>query len=306
MDSQMIQQELQRDDQTLQTIGQIDAQIQSIYNNLEALSVQTNPDVNKQNALLQQIQQLQALKSSLYTSVSASYASTQANVAESRNSLVDEIAVTGVVGKELQNATKNLSALEQARYNKVRMAEINNYYSDKYGAQTNVMKTIVYFCIPILILGILMKKEILSKNISLALIGILVGLAIVVVVYQAIDLARRSNMVFSEYDFPFNSEDVDLNSDSNDDDQPKQQDRTMSCAAEACCPEGNDYGTVWDDTNKKCVTPTYKDSHSEGFVGSKCLQNSFGKSDFNVNVFETNSKGVKGYSDMDNTSFATF
>jgi len=302
----MIQQELQRDDQTLQTIGQIDAQIQSIYNNLEALSVQTNPDVNKQNALLQQIQQLQALKSSLYTSVSASYASTQANVAESRNSLVDEIAVTGVVGKELQNANKNLSALEQARYNKVRMAEINNYYSEKYGAQTNVMKTIVYFCIPILILGILMKKEILSKNISLALIGILVGLAIVVVVYQAIDLARRNNMVFSEYNFPFDSENVDLDSDSNDDDQPKQQDRTMSCAAEACCPEGNDYGTVWDNTNKKCVTPSYKDSQSEGFVGSKCLQNSFGKSDFNVNVFETNSKGVKGYSDMDNTSFATF
>jgi len=160
----MIQQELQRDDQTLQTIGQIDAQIQSIYNNLEALSVQTNPDVNKQNALLQQIQQLQALKSSLYTSVSASYASNQANVAESRNSLVDEIAVTGIVGKELQNATKNLSALEQARYNKVRMAEINNYYSAKYDTQSKVMKTIVYFCVPILILGILTKKEFIPQN----------------------------------------------------------------------------------------------------------------------------------------------
>ena len=131
----MIQQELQRDDQTLQTIGQIDTQIQSIYNNLEALSVQASPDVNKQNALLQQIKELQQLKSSLYTSVSASYSSTQANVAESRNSLVDEIAVTNVVGQELKNANKNLSALEQARYNKVRMAEINNYYSDKYGSQ---------------------------------------------------------------------------------------------------------------------------------------------------------------------------
>lgn len=302
----MTQQELQRDDQTLQTIGQIDTQIQSIYNNLEALSVQANPDLNKQNALLQQIEKLQQLKSSLYTSVSASYSSTQANVAESRNSLVDEIAVTNVVGQELNNATKNLSALEQARYNKVRMAEINNYYSDKYSAQTNVMKTIVYFCIPILILGILMKKEILSKNISLALIGILVGLAIVVVILQAIDLGSRSNMVFSEYDFPFDAENVDLNSNSNDDDQPTQQDRTLSCAGEACCPEGNDYGTVWDNTNKKCVTPSYKDTQSEGFVGSKCLQNSFGKSDFNVNVFETNSKGVKGYSDMDNTGFATF
>ena len=106
----MIQQELQRDDQTLQTIGQIDTQIQSIYNNLEALSVQASPDVNKQNALLQQIKELQQLKSSLYTSVSASYSSTQANVAESRNSLVDEIAVTNVVGQELKNANKNLSA----------------------------------------------------------------------------------------------------------------------------------------------------------------------------------------------------
>ena len=43
------QQELQGNDQTLQTIGQIDAQIQSIYNNLEALSVQANPDVNNLN-----------------------------------------------------------------------------------------------------------------------------------------------------------------------------------------------------------------------------------------------------------------
>ena len=300
------QQELQGNDQTLQTIGQIDAQIQSIYNNLEALSVQANPDLNKQNALLRQIQELQQLKSSLYTSVSAKYASSQSNVAESRNSLVDEIAVTNVIGQELKNANSNLSALEQARYNKVRMAEINNYYSDKYGSQTNVMKTIVYFCIPILILGILMKKEIIPKNIAVALIGILVGLAVIVVFFQAIDLARRSNMVFSEYKFPFNPDNVDLNSESNDDDQPKQKDRTLSCAAEACCPEGNTFGTVWDNTNKQCVTPNYKDSQSEGFVGSKCLQNSFGKSDFNVNVFETNSKGVKGYSDMDNTSFATF
>ena len=296
----MIQQDLTREDQTLQTVGQIDNQIQSVYNNLEALSVQQNPDLNKQNQMLQKIEELQQLKSSLYTSINNSYAATQSNVAQARNSLVDETAINGIIGQELKNVNKNLSTLEQARFNKVRMAEINNYYSDKYGAQTNVMKMIVYFCIPILILGILMKKEFISKNIATALIGILVGLAIIIVLFQAIDIARRNNMVFSEYDFPFNMDNVDLNSESNSNDQPKQKDYSMSCIGEACCPDGNDFGTLWDNNQKKCVTPNYENSQSEGFVGERCLQNSFDKADFNVNIFKNNNQEVKGYSDDSN------
>jgi hypothetical protein len=300
MNNQMIQQDLTREDQTLQTVGQIDNQIQSVYNNLEALSVQQNPDLNKQKQLLQKIEELQQLKSSLYTSINNSYAATQSNVAQSRNSLVDETAINGIIGQELTNVNKNLSTLEEARFNKVRMAEINNYYSDKYGAQTNVMKTIVYFCIPILILGILMKKEFIPKNIATALIGILVGLLIIIVIFQAIDIARRNNMVFSEYDFPFNSDNVDLNGESNNDDQPKKRDYSMSCVGEACCPDGNDFGTLWDNNQKKCVTPSYETSQSEPFVGERCLQNSFNKADFNVNIFKNNNQEVKGYSDDSN------
>ena len=299
----MIQQDSTRVNQTLQTVGQIDAQIQSVYNNLEALSVQQNPDLNKQTQMLQKIEELQQLKSSLYTSINNSYADTQANVAQARNSLVDETAINGIIGQELKNVNKNLSTLEQARFNKVRMAEINNYYSDKYGAQTNVMKTIVYFCIPILILGILMKKEFISKNIATALIGILVGLVIIIVLFQAIDIARRNNMVFSEYNFPFNT-DIDLDSESNSNDQPKQRDHSMSCVGEACCPDGNNFGTLWDKNQKKCVTPSYENSQSEPFVGARCLQNSFDKADFNVNIFKNNNQEVKGYTDDSN--FAKF
>ena len=301
----MINNEQSIDDQTLNNIKQIDNQIKSLYNNLERLSVKSNPNINRQNQILQKIKELQQLKSSFYTSISNSYISTQNNIVEARNSLVDEIAVTNIIGKELQNANKSLNALEQERYNKVRMAEINNYYSEKYNAQTSIMKTIVYFCIPILILGILMKKEFIPKNVATTLIGVLVGLCVVVVLYQSVDIARRSNMDFNEYQFPFNPNDVDLNSDSNDDDQPKQTDYTLSCAGEACCPSGNTYGTVWDPTNKQCVTPDYENSQSEGFVGSKCLQNSFGKPDVNVNLFQNNNKEVKGYSDIDN-NFAKF
>ena len=191
-------------DQTVQTIGQIDTQIQDIYNNLEALSVKSNPDINKQNQMLQKIQELESLKSALYTTLSNNYATAQSNVAISRNSLVNETAVGGIIESELKNVKQNLNAIKETRSGKLRMAEINNYYSDKYATQTTVMKTIVYFCVPILILGILMKKEIIPSNIALVLIAILIGLAIVIVFLQIWDIMNRDNMVFSEYRFPFN------------------------------------------------------------------------------------------------------
>jgi len=277
-------------DQTLKTISQIDIQIQDMYDDLEALSVKQNPNANKQNEILKKIQELQHLKTSLYTSVSNNYATTQSNVAVSRNSLVNEMAVGGIVEHELQNVQGNLGALQDARYGKLRMAEINNYYSDKYDTQAKVMKSIVYFCIPILILGLLMKRGIIPSNIALILIAIILGLAIVVVSLQMIDIASRDNMNFSEYNFPFDPTAVDSNDLGNPNDQPVKADLTLSCAGEACCPTGNPNGTKWDTSNKQCV--------KESFVGERCLKNSFRKSDFNVGVF-TNNSVVSGYNSSD-------
>lgn len=194
--------------------------------------------------------------------MSNNYASIQSNVALSRNSLVNEMAVGGIVKNELKNVENNLSSLDESRYNTRRMAEINNYYSEKYSAQTNVMKTIVYFCIPILILGILMKKEFVPKNISLIIMSILIGLAIVIVGLQIIDIMRRDNMVFSEYNFPFYPNEVDklVSNDLSSADQPIARDTNVSCWGAACCPKDNKFGTVWDSINKRCVTPYYKDN----------------------------------------------
>lgn len=307
MDSQMIKDQGNQDIQTITTIKQIEQQIRSMYTSLEEMSVLPTPNLNKQNKILSKIEDLQKLKTSLYQSLSASYASTQSSVAEARMALVDETAVAGVISNELQNANKNLSALQSERYNKTRMAEINDYYSSKYETQSKIMKTIVYFCIPILILGILLKKSIIPQNIALSLIGILTGLAVVVVFLQAVDVMRRDNMVFDEYKFPFDADNVDLSSDSNSDDQPKKTDweLTMSCKGESCCPEGNDYGTVWDDTTKQCVTPNFQSSNSEGFVGERCLQSSFNKPTEEIKFFK-NTGIIAGYGGDNNDNYAKF
>lgn len=305
MNNQSFQDQGNQDVQTItNTIKQIEQQIRSMYTSLEEMSVLPTPNLQKQNKILSKIEDLQKLKTSLYQNLSSSYASTQSSVAEARMALVDETAVTGVISSELKNANKNLSALQSERYNKTRMAEINDYYSSKYETQSKIMKTIVYFCIPILILGILMKKSIIPQNIALSLIGILTGVAIFIVFFQVIDVMRRDNMVFDEYKFPFDADNVDVSSDSNSDDQPKKSEWGLSCAGNGCCPEGNDYGTVWDDTTKQCVASSVQSSNSEGFVGERCLQSSFNKPNEEIQFFK-NTGIITGYGD-NNDNYAKF
>ena len=142
MTSQMISQEKNQHTQAVTTIKQIEQEIRNLYTSLEEMSVTTNPDLNKQNKILTKIENLQTLKSSLYENLSNSYAATQSSVVESRNALVNETAVAGVIHNELKNANNSLQALQYERNNKIRMAEINDYYSSKYETQTKIMKTI--------------------------------------------------------------------------------------------------------------------------------------------------------------------
>jgi hypothetical protein len=46
-------------------------------------------------------------------------------------------------------------------------------------------------------------------------------------------------------------------------------------------------------------------SQSEGFVGERCLQNSFDKCDFNVKIFKDNNSNVDGYS-KNSSNYAKF
>ena len=302
-----IQQDEQQNMRIVTSINQIDSQIADLYSNLEVSSVNTSPDISKQQNIIKQIDTLQKTKTGLYTNLNDSYKATQSNLLEARDSLVNKLAMSKIAEHELSNTNTNLSVMKNIRNDKLRMAEINNYYSSKYDTQTTVMKTIIYFCIPILILGILVKNELLPQFIGISIIGVLCGLAIVVLYFQTVDIMRRDNMVFDEYDWGFNPKNVNLNDNSNDDDQPKMKSSSGNvCIGQACCPPGNTFGILWDASKQVCTTGETSATDpakvtaktKEEFVGSKLTKNVFDKSNFNVNVFK-NSNQVLGFNEND-------
>jgi hypothetical protein len=114
---------------------------------------------------------------------------------------VNQITTAGIIENELNNAKQTLSALEDERYNSLRMVQINEYYGKRYGAQADLMKTITLFCIPLLILAILMQKGMIPSNIGGPLMSIVLIIAIIYCGRMWWDISRRDNMNFDEYNW---------------------------------------------------------------------------------------------------------
>lgn len=291
--------------QTVVSISQVDVQISELYAELEELTVQVNPDISQQQKILKNIEELQELKINLYKNISQDYTNAQTDLVEARVNLVNDVAMTNVVNDEIANVNSTLSNLKNTRNERMRMAQINNYYSSKYDTQTNIMKTVVYFCIPILILGIMIKKELMPQTFGMSLIGILVAILIIVLFFQLVDIMNRDNTVYDEYNWKFDPKKSSVTNIGNMQDQPKMSKNNGNvCIGQECCPPGNTSGISWNASTQLCVGNKSPTTTKEEFTGSRLIKNAFDTPSFNINIFKNTSK-VDGF-DMCETKYSNF
>lgn len=272
---------IERQEQLLKQIKEIQTIEKQLYKSLEVSSVNPNSSLPNELTIVENINKYSDLRTNLYNDLKSNYNTTQNNVIVSRNNLVDEYAVVKVIENEMNSAKKNLNALKNNRYDKLRMVEINTYYGKRYEAYSDLMKSIVFICIPLLILAILIKKELLSENIGGILISIVVAIGTIVLFYKIYDISRRDNMNYDEFYWPFNPDSVDVadvnenssNQPQDPSENPASDSYVFGCVGEKCCADG----TIFDTDKKKCV---------EGFENAQFTQNSFSKNDSEVNIFK--------------------
>ena len=279
----------------LQEIKDIQNIEKQLYKSLEVSSASPESSLPNELDVIKNINKYSNLRTNLYNNLKNTYSATQNNVIVSRNNLVDEYAVVKVIENEMNSAKKNLNALKNNRYDKLRMVEINTYYGKRYEAYSKLMRTIVFICIPLLILAILIKNQILSENIGGILISINIAVGAIILFYIIYDMSVRDNMNYDEYDWPFNPDSIDADEIENESDQPKDPEENPSsssyvygCVAEECCSDG----TKYDESTKKCV---------EGFENAAFTQSSFSKNDSEINIFKQNK--VKPF--YDSVNFAS-
>jgi hypothetical protein len=271
LSQEVIKESNQRQETTLRNIQNLQEMEKSLYSQLEASSA-NGGDNHVQ--LVKKINELSQMRVSMFEELDSMYKGVQGRVMQSRNDLVDQMIVTNVVENELNATKKSLNALKNNENSKMRMVEINTYYSKQYRAQTDVMKLVILTSGILFILIVLSKKGFVPSNIASGLIAITCVVGGFFVVRKIFDINSRSNMNFDEYEWSWNPAAVKPTvikydeaqllgaaTSLKDDAHSFAKDIGIGCVGESCCSSD----MTFDKKTEKCVVAHDSHASKEGF-----------------------------------------
>jgi hypothetical protein len=201
--------------------------------------------------IVAQINDLAKARGDLYNNMNDFSSQIETVASERRNALVQNSVAVNIIRDQIANSSNTLDGLQQEKSNKMRLVEINNYYGKKYEFQTDIMKIIILTCVPVLVISILLKKGFIPNLIATGLIILIVAAGVIAVTRKIMDLNRRNNFNFDQYDHPFNPYAVSVTkTESTNLADINKLENPFLCVGPACC---TDASTVWDDATKKCI-----------------------------------------------------
>ena len=241
----------QNNEQILNDIQSLQQMEQQLFNNLET---NTNLSVAQQQQIIEKINQLSSMRINLYQTLSGINHFFQGALESSSGILQSQTAAIGIVENELNQAKKRLDALEIEKNNKIRLVEINDYYSDKYAEHTKLMKIIIMTLIPIIILAILKNKGLLPHQIFVILITIISFISLYYCWNVYTSIIMRDNMNYQEYTWSFNPNSVSTattsTATSSDPWLSTASSAANTCIGQDCCADG----LTWDASLNQCTS----------------------------------------------------
>ena len=241
---------------------------QNMYLDLEKLP-DDNTSFETQKAIIEKINNASQARVALFRQLHVVYRLMGDRVSNDKIQLKDQMNVLDMMEKHLTQSREKLSKNRNLNLSNLRMIEINTYYSDKYRAQYAILRILVILCLPILILAILRNRNIINTNLTGLLATLVCVIGFFLVVPRIIDLSSRNNMVFSEFDFPFDPKTDGVSHSDNESSLLKKWGKDLKlleegeCIGPACCGKG----MVYDNKKEVCVIDNSK--KRESFLGSQ-------------------------------------
>lgn len=265
----------ERNQQVLNNISQLQTQEKELYTSLD----DPNLSSEEKQQIINKINEISQMRLNMYAGMQDMYSYYQQNVSASRSTLGQEVSALDIIENELNQAKKKLNLIEDQKYNKLRLVEINTYYGKRYNAHANLMKTIVFTCIPLIILAILANKGILPPKLYRLIAAIVLIIGVIILGRQLIDLSNRDNMNWDEYNWNFNASEAP----TSDGTEPQNPWATPSvtCIGSACCYDGSTYdanqniclpNNIYNQENPTPTTDTATDAATESFVSGQILE----------------------------------
>lgn len=187
---------------TLKTISDLQVIEKQLYTQLENVSGVLGPDgTSQQQEIINKINNLSDTRTALFNTLNSLYQTSQSSVFNTRNALSDKLVVSKMVENDLNNLKTNMNEISQVKTNKLRLVEINDYYTKRHRAHASIMKLIIFICSIVLVLAILNKKGFIPTNIYTILVIVVLAFGIFYIIRRLIDVNMRSHMNYDQYNW---------------------------------------------------------------------------------------------------------
>lgn len=211
---------------------------QKIFSTLEKNVNNDKFTSQDKNSLVAQINRLSDARMNLYSTVGDINQYQQDNLINSNKTLNDQTIAIEIVESELNKAKARLQLLEQEKINKLRIVQINTYYTERYNEHTSLMKLILYIFIPMLILALLSNKGFINKSIYYALMVLIGFVGIIALFWKFMYIISRDNMNYQEINWYFDKDSAPGAGESGGDPWETGE---IVCVGQECCYEGSTY-----------------------------------------------------------------
>lgn len=255
----------EKEEQTSETIDSMIEYLNELQNTEEELYelLKDENDETDKNEIINKINNLSSKRDSLYKEMKQLSIGIDNKNSNTSTNYKNQLNIVKVAEKQLNTEKERLKILNAEKYNKLRMVEINTYYSKRYQALGYVTIVVIIFFLVALIINILTNRNIIPLSLANIVNPLLIGIAVFILIYAYYDILKRSNYNFDEYTWmkPGNSSSGD-GVESGLWPEPN----IGICVGETCCSEGTEY----DSTSDTCKAV---ETTSEGFVNAKSYEN---------------------------------
>jgi len=227
----------------IQSLQQLE---QEMFQNLEN---NTSLTVQQRKQIVDKINNISNMRINLYKTLGNINQFYKKSLLTSQDTLVEQTNAISVVERELNRVKSKMAILEDEKNNKMRLVQINTYYSDKYEEQSQLMKYLLYTMIPFIILIFIYKRGILPNKLFYILIIMVSIIGGWFIVKTWISIVSRSNMNYQEYEWYFDPSKISTGKTSNEDSDPWSVD-VGTCVGAECCSENQTYDSV----NNICIS----------------------------------------------------
>ena len=262
---------------------------EEILNNIQSLqqieqqfftSLETNPNLSRQQQeeILDKINRITAMRLNLYNTLNGMNNFFQSALQNSVGTLQQQVSAIAIVENELNQSKRRLEVLEVEKNNKIRLVQINNYFSDKYAEHSKLMKIVIFTLIPVIIVTFLHNKNLLPDTIYYILLVIISIIGVFYFLNNFISVITRDNMVYDEYDWKFDASTAPSASSDISGDPWLTNVNMGTCVGELCCSKGQ----VYDASLNVCIigtpeTTTTTTTTIESFVNDVLTKTQQGK-----------------------------